>query len=85
MPPIEILPPGYGNFVTIEIDVPPNVHRYQVTIGDFSSCNYLDFLKMFMVTIGKKGKWVHCKHLYYSFYHVMHCNHRVHSSTHFEL
>ena len=38
---------------------------YRVTIGYFLQCTYLDFIKMSFVTLGKKGKWVYHKHLYY--------------------
>ncbi len=61
-------------FFVIETDVPPNVCHYQLTIGDFPNCKYFDFVKMFMIALGKRGRWVYYKHLYYIFFHVMHCN-----------
>jgi hypothetical protein len=42
-------------FFAIETDVPPNVRHYQMIIGDFPSCSYFDFVKMFMVALGKTG------------------------------
>jgi len=74
MPPTKVPLLGYGKVFLIDNDVLPNAHHYHVTIGDFPSCNYLDFVKMFMAALSKRGKWVPCKHLYYIFYHVMHCN-----------
>jgi hypothetical protein len=55
---------GYGKIITIEIGVLANLHQYQVTIGNFPSCNCLDFINMSTSTLGKRGKWVPCKHIY---------------------
>jgi hypothetical protein len=41
--------------------------KYFVTIADMPHCTCLDFTKMSSQSLGKKGKWVYCKHLYYVF------------------
>jgi hypothetical protein len=56
--------PDYGKIKTIEIRFFANSHQYQVTIGKFPSCNYIDFINMTRTTLGKSGKWVPCKHIY---------------------
>ena len=38
---------------------------YRVTIGDIPHCTCPNFMKMSSQALGKKGKWVYCKHLYY--------------------
>ena len=40
---------------------------YRITIGDIPHCMCPDFTKMSSQALGKKGKWVYCKHLYYVF------------------
>jgi hypothetical protein len=74
MPPTEVRFLEYGKVFSIDINVLLNAHHYHVTIGNFPSCSYLDFVKMSMAALSKRGKWVACKHLYYIFCHVMHCN-----------
>jgi len=61
---MDVPPFGYGKIITIEIGILANLHPYQVTIGNFSSCNCLYFINMFTTTLGKRGKWVPCKHSY---------------------
>jgi hypothetical protein len=40
---------------------------YHVTFGNIPHCTCLDFTKMSSHALGKKGKWVYCKHFYYVF------------------
>ena len=56
--------PGYGVIINI---VSKKIITYRITIGDIPHCTCLDFTKMSSQALGKKGKWVYCKHLYYVF------------------
>ena len=56
--------PGYG--VIINIASKEDL-TYRITIGDIPHCTCPDFTKMSSQALGKKGKWVYCKHLYYVF------------------
>jgi hypothetical protein len=87
MPLIKVPLLGYGKVFSIEIDhIPPNARHYQVTIGNFPSCSYLDFVKMSMVALCKRGNGC----LATSLLHLLSCHALesqigcVHSLTHFE-
>ena len=54
--------PGCG--VPINI-VSKDDHTYRITLGNMPHCTYLDFMKMYSQSIGKKEKWMCCKYLYY--------------------
>ena len=41
--------------------------KYCVTIADMPHCTCPEFTKISSQSLGKKGKWVYCKHLYYVF------------------
>jgi hypothetical protein len=56
--------PGFGVIINI---VSKHDITYHVTIGDIPHCTCPDFTKMSSHALGKKGKWVYCKHLYYVF------------------
>ena len=56
--------PGIGVLINI---VSKEDIAYRVTIVDMRHCTCLDFMKMSSQSLGKKGKWVYCKHLYYVF------------------
>ena len=56
--------PGFGVIINI---VSKQDITYHVTIGDIPHCTCPDFTKMSSHALGKKGKWVYCKHLYYVF------------------
>ena len=40
---------------------------YYVTIGNTPQCTCMDFIKLSSMVLGKQGKWMYCKHLYYEF------------------
>jgi hypothetical protein len=62
---ITVIPyPGFGVLINI---VSKEDITYRVTIGDMPHCTCSDFTKMSSQSLGKKGKWVYCKHLYYVF------------------
>ncbi len=42
-----------------------NNRQYEVTIVNFPTCTYMDFVTMNSSSMGKQGKWVPCKHMYY--------------------
>ena len=56
--------PGFGVIINI---VSKEDITYRVIIGDIPHCKCPDFTKMFSHALGKKGKWVYYKHLYYVF------------------
>jgi hypothetical protein len=47
--------------------------QYEITIGTFTTCTCMDFVTMISSSLGKQGKWVLCKHMYYVLQHVMFC------------
>ena len=56
--------PGFGVLINI---VSKEDITYRVTIGDMPHCTCPDFIKMSSQSLGKKNKWVYCKHVYYVF------------------
>ena len=54
--------PGFG--VSINIVSKEDI-AYRVTIGDKLQCTCFDFTNMSTQFLGRKGKCVYCKHLYY--------------------
>jgi hypothetical protein len=73
LPLIEVLPPIYGHIYIINSGPPPNTKRYEVTIGNFPNCIYVDFIQMMASSLGGQGEWVHCKHLYFILKNLMYC------------
>jgi hypothetical protein len=62
---ITVIPyPGFEMLINI---VSKENIIYCVTIGDLPHCTCSDFTKMSSQSLGKKDKWVYCKHLYYMF------------------
>ncbi len=70
-PPTKVLPPRCGHIYTINFSPPPSTKQYEVTIGNFLNCTYVDFVQMMVGSLGGWGKWVHCKHLYFILQNVM--------------
>jgi hypothetical protein len=65
---IIILPfPSLGAIILLESGVQPDKKDYQIIISHFPECSCYDFLNMAVVSIGKRGQCVNCKHLYYIF------------------
>ena len=58
---------------------------YRITIGDIPHCTGPNFTKMSSQALGKKGRWVYCKHLYYVFRFLCKVNYEsdkfIHAST----
>jgi hypothetical protein len=59
--------PGYGCIVTLDSGAPPKVQQYLVTIGTFPECSCEYFKDMATKSLGKRGGWASCKHLYFVF------------------
>ena len=65
---VNIIPyPGLGAIITLQSGVEPHHMIYRVTLGNFPSCTCLHFTGMASASLGKRGKYVNCKHLYYIF------------------
>jgi hypothetical protein len=59
--------PGYGYIVTLDSGAPPKVQQYLITIGTFPECSYEYSKDMASKSLGKRGQWASCKHLYFVF------------------
>jgi hypothetical protein len=62
-----ILHLGFGCIITLDLRILPNIHQYMITIGSFLDCSCSYFKKMVTKTLGKRGQWANCKHLYFIF------------------
>jgi hypothetical protein len=58
---------GYGCIVTLDSGAPPKVEQYLITIDTFPECSYENFKDMATKSLGRRGGWVSCKHLYFVF------------------
>jgi hypothetical protein len=59
--------PGYGCIVTLDSGAPPKVQQYLITIGTFPECSCAFFKDMATKSLGRRGGWASCKHLYFVF------------------
>jgi hypothetical protein len=59
--------PGYGCIVTLDSGAPPKVQQYLITIGTFPECSCAFFKDMATQSLGRRGGWASCKHLYFVF------------------
>jgi hypothetical protein len=59
--------PRYGCIVTLDSETPPKVQQYLITIGTFPKCSCEYFKYMATKSLGKRGGWASCKHLYFVF------------------
>jgi hypothetical protein len=62
--PSNILHLGYGRIYYFLLGPPKNHKQYEVTINDYLTCSCMDFSSMMASSLGKRGPWVPCKHLY---------------------
>jgi hypothetical protein len=58
---------GFGCIVILDSGVPPKVQQYLITIGSFPECSCQYFKDMAAKSLGKRGQWANCKHLYFVF------------------
>jgi hypothetical protein len=59
--------PRYGCIVTLDSGAPPKVKQYLITIGTFPECSCEFFKDMATKSLGRRGRWASCKHLYFVF------------------
>lgn len=70
-PPLEVLALGYGRIYKITCGETSNSRQYEITIGNFLAHTCLDIVTMVLGSLGKWGKWVPCKDMYYVLQHVL--------------
>jgi hypothetical protein len=59
--------PRFGCIVILDSRAPPKVQQYMITIGSFPECSYQYFKDMATKSLGKRGQWTNCKHIYFVF------------------
>jgi hypothetical protein len=59
--------PGFGCIISLDSGAPPKVQQYLITIGSFLDCSCECFKDMATKSLGKRGGWASCKHLYFVF------------------
>jgi hypothetical protein len=59
--------PGYGYIVILDSGAPPKIQQYLITIGTYLECSCKYFKDMATKSLGKRGGWASCKHLYFVF------------------
>jgi hypothetical protein len=59
--------PGLGAIISLESGIEPDKKVYRITISHFPECTCPDFVNMDVASIGKRGQYINCKHLYYIF------------------
>jgi hypothetical protein len=65
---VKMIPhPGFGCIVTFDSGAPSKVEQYLITIGSFPECSCEYFKDMATKSLGKRGQWTSCKHLYFVF------------------
>ena len=74
--------PGFGCIVTLESGVVPNSNRYILSTSSFPECSCPYFKEMLAKSLGKRGQWTQCKHLYYVFMITCNLDSREHVFMH---
>lgn len=65
---VTMLPsPALGSIITFESRQGSKASQYFITVGQFPSCDCPFFKDMATKSLGKRGQWVNCKHMYYVF------------------
>jgi hypothetical protein len=59
--------PGFECIISLDSGVPPKVQQYLITIGSFLDCSCKYFKDKATKSLGKRGRWASCKHLYFVF------------------
>ena len=62
--------PALDAVITFQSGIEQKQAIYHITICNFPACTFLYFTTMLSTSIGKRGKYVNCKHLYYIFYYL---------------
>ena len=71
--------PAYGCVISMDSG---NGKVYCITITDLPGCTCPDFMKMTSETLGKKGQWRYCKHVYYIFHYFCKMDYKVDTFMH---
>lgn len=71
--------PGFGCVISLKS---PSETIYCITITDFPGCTCPDFMKMTSETLGKRGQWKYCKHVYYIFRYLCEMDYKVDTFMH---
>jgi hypothetical protein len=58
---------GFGCIISLDSRAPPKGQQYLITIGSFPNCSCEYFKDMATKSLGKRGGWASCKHLYFVF------------------
>ena len=65
---VNLLPyPGLGAIITLSSGTDSNEKVYNITLCNFPSCTCPHYGSMNGTSIGKRGMYINCKHLYYIF------------------
>ena len=59
--------PGFGCIVSIISGKEPRVEKYTLSISSFPSCTCPYFKEMILKSLGGRGQWAYCKHMYFIF------------------
>ena len=59
--------PGFGCIVSLISGKEPQVQKYTLSISSFPSCTCPYFEEMVLKSLGGRGQWAYCKHLYFIF------------------
>ena len=59
--------PGFGCIVSLILGKEPQVQKYTLSISSFPSCTCPYFEEMVLKSLGGRGQWAYCKHLYFIF------------------
>ena len=62
-----VLHPGFGCVVSLISEKEPRVQKYMLSISSFPSCTCLYFQEMILKSLGGRGQWAYCKHMYFIF------------------
>ena len=58
---------GFGCIVSLISGKEPRVQKYTLSISSFPSCTCPYFKEMILKSLGGRGQWTYCKHLYFIF------------------
>ena len=59
--------PGFGCIVSLVSGKEPRAQKYTMSISSFPSCTCPYFEEMILKSLGGRGQWAYCKHMYYIF------------------
>jgi len=62
-----VLHPGFGCIVSLNSGIHPWNENDMIMILSFLEYNCPNFKEMKLISLGKRGSWANCKHLYYIF------------------